>query len=165
MKIFIYIIFSVSFLGTELAFAQGVPDCRLKDDRLEQLIAEKARQLQGNEYCQFRRYNTIDDIDEDGKDDFIVAYAVEGVHRSMNHFLQFMLVFLSSRPNARPLEIQVGERLKRSVDDIARVQGKKIILNNRVWRRDDADCCPSGRGQSVYEIRTGKIVKIAEDGG
>jgi hypothetical protein len=83
----------------------------------------------------------------------------------VNHFLQFMLVFLSSELSSRPLELQVGERTKRSVDSVARVERNKIILSNQVWRPGDPDCCPSGKGQSVYEIKNGKIVKIAEDSG
>jgi hypothetical protein len=165
MKGFIYTILSASFLGSHLVFAQVVPNCKLKDERVERPIAEKARQLQGAEYCQFRRYNSINDIEGDGKDDFVVIYTVEEVHRSMNHYLQFMLVFLSSKPRSKPLEIQVGERGKRSVDEIGLVGRNKIILGNDVWISGDALCCPSGKGKSVYEIQNGKIVKISEDGG
>jgi hypothetical protein len=163
MKRFIYTILSVSLLGSHLAFAQTVPNCKLKDERVERPIAEKVRQLQGAEYCQFRRYNSINDIDGDGNDDFVVIYTVEGVHRSMNHFLQFMLVFLSSKPENKPLEIQVGERGKRSISEIGPVERNKVVLGNNVWISGDALCCPSGKGKSVYEIQNGKIVKIAED--
>jgi hypothetical protein len=165
MKRFICTILSVSFLGPQLVFPQAVPNCKLKDERVERPIAEKARQLQGAEYCQFRRYNSINDIDGDGKDDFVVIYTVEGVHRSMNHFLQFMLVLLSSKRGSKPLEIQVGERGKRSIGEIGLVERNKIILGNDVWISGDALCCPSGKGKSVYEIQNGRIVRIAEDGG
>ena len=165
MKRFICTILSVSFLGPQLVFSQAVPNCKLKDERVERPIAEKARQLQGAEYCQFRRYNSINDIDGDGKDDFVVIYTVEGVHRSMNHFLQFMLVFLSSKRGSKPLEIQVGERGKRSIGEIGLVERNKIILGNDVWISGDALCCPSGKGKSVYEIQNGRIVRIAEESG
>jgi hypothetical protein len=165
MKRFICTILSISFLGSHLVFAQAVPNCKLKDEGVERLIAEKARQLQGAEYCQFRRYHSIDDIDGDKKDDFVVIFVVEGVRRNANHFLQFMLVYLTSSPKNKPLEIQVGERGERSADNIIRIEKNKIITKDQVWQAGDALCCPSGSGQSIYEIKNGQLIKTKEKSG
>ena len=143
--------------------AQPVPDCTLKDGKVEKDIRTVARRLQGNEYCQFRQYVTIDDIDGDGKDDFVVMFTVEGVHGSMNHFLRFVLVYLSSRADAQPVQIQVGERGKRSASRFLRLERNEITVEDDVWQEGDALCCPSGKGQSVYEIKDGKIVKTLEN--
>ncbi len=160
-----YIILCLALLIPQTVMAQSVPNCKLKDDRVERIIADKARKLQGHEYCQFRRYDSIEDIDGDTKDDFIVIYVVEGVHGSMNHFLQFMLVYLSSDPKGKPLEIQVGERGERSVEAVDRVENGRIITKDQIWKSNDPLCCPSGRGQSIYEIKNKKLIKSQESNG
>ena len=55
-----------------LAIQAGEPTCHTADSRIEGLISAKAAELQGQEYCQFRLYHTIDDVDGDGRDDFLV---------------------------------------------------------------------------------------------
>jgi hypothetical protein len=165
MKRLTYIIFGVALLWSHGVCAQTVPGCKLKDSRIEKDIAKVAQRLQGQEYCQFRVYSSIDDVDGDKKDDFIVIFTVEGVHRSMNHFLQFILIYVSAGSMKSPLNIQVGERGSRSADQITRVEKNRITVEDSIWREGDALCCPSGKGQSVYEIKDGKIVKTLEDGG
>jgi hypothetical protein len=155
----------VSFVFGSTVFGQSVPDCSLRNRRVERDIKTFTRQLQGQEYCQFRRYDAIDDLDGDGKEDFIVIFTVEGVHRSMNHFLQFMSVYPSSQPSQRPLSVQVGERGKRSVDGIIRVCKSQLTTKDSIWQEGDALCCPSGHGESVFEIEKGKIKKTQEKGG
>jgi hypothetical protein len=76
-----------------------------------------------------------------------------------------MLVYLSSNPKNKPMEIQVGERGKRSAAKIMRVEKNKIITEDQVWQDGDALCCPSGSGQSVYEIKNGQLIKTKENGG
>ncbi len=159
MRKMLCLIMYLGLLVPRSALSRSVPNCTLKDERVERQIAEKARRLHGAEYCQFRRYYTTDDIDGDGKDDFIVIYVVEGAYGSGNHFLQFMDVYLTSRSKSKPLEIQVGERGERSVDEIDRVEKGRIITKDEVWQNDDAMCCPTGTGQSVYAIRNGKIIR------
>lgn len=161
----IFIVLTLSLTGVYPVFAQSVPNCKLNDKRVEEIISQKARQLKGHEYCQFRRYNSINDIDGDGKDDFVVIYTVEGVHGSMNQYFQFMLVFLSSRINSKPLEIQVGERGERSAEGIMNVEKNKITVKEQVWQNNDALCCPSGGGQSIYGISNGKIIKTNQKDG
>ena len=60
-----------------LAAQPGNASCHTADSRVESLISGKAAELQGQEYCQFRLYHTIDDVDADGRDDFLVIFAVE----------------------------------------------------------------------------------------
>ncbi len=152
----------VSFMVGSTALGQSVPNCSLKSQRAEKDIKSVTRQLQGQEYCQFRRYDSIDDIDGDGKEDFVTIFTVEGVHGSMNHFLQFMIIYPSSRPSRKPLQSQVGERGKRSVDAIARVDKNLIITRDSMWQEGDPLCCPSGQGESVFEIKNGEIKKAQE---
>jgi hypothetical protein len=165
MKNITQLILFLSLLIPYTVAAESIPDCKLKDGRVENYIVTKTRQLQGHEYCQFRRYHSIDDIDGDNKDDFIVIFAVEGVHHSMGQVLQFMLVYLSSQPKSKPLEIQVGERGERTVKNIFRAGKNKIVTNDEVWQESDALCCPTGKGKSTYEIQNEKLIKSSVNKG
>ncbi len=123
-----------------------MPTCRLADAHTEDLVAAKAVELKGTEYCQFRVYDTLDDIDGDGHDDFVVLFTVEGIDGGGNDHQDFMLVLLSSAPD-RPTLLKTGERGVRDPVSIE-VRQRRIILGTRVYRPRDAMCCPSGRGTS-----------------
>jgi hypothetical protein len=79
-------------IGSAVLFAcvrRIVPTCNVRNDLVESVIAAKAKELKGQEYCQFRHYQTLFDIDKDGNDDFIVLFTVEGVGGgSNNHYPQ-----------------------------------------------------------------------------
>ncbi len=53
------------------------PSCKTADPRIESLVASYARKTQSDEYCQTRIYHTIDDLDGDGKDDFVLVFSLE----------------------------------------------------------------------------------------
>ena len=120
------------------------------------MIQHKAKQLEGFEYCQFRRYNTLNDLDGDGKEDFIVLFTVEGIHHSMNNTYQFIYVFLSGNPNAEPLQIQVGSRGKQETNEIL-ISSDEILLPMSVWGKDDGICCPSQTDTTTLRILQGKL--------
>jgi hypothetical protein len=71
---------SVTVHAAPSASAGGavVPTCRTESAELERLIADKARTLAMTELCQFRRYDALDDVEGDGKDDFVALFTVEG---------------------------------------------------------------------------------------
>ena len=62
-----------------LSVASGAPTCKTADPRIETLIASYARKTKSDEYCQARLYHTIDDLDGDGKDDFVLVFTLEPV--------------------------------------------------------------------------------------
>jgi|ERR1051325_1323666 hypothetical protein len=127
--------------------ARSMPTCRLSVPAVEAAIAEKTRSLAGHEYCQFRRYDVIDDFDHDGTEDFAVTFNVEGPNGGGNHVLSFLHVYLSShQETAEPLEIAVGERGTYLPDAIT-FDGKEIVLHIQKWSSGDALCCPSGLGE------------------
>src|SRR4029453_18860202 len=92
-----------------LAMQTGQPSCHTADARVEGLISAKAAELQGQEYCQFRLYHTIDDGDADGQDDFLVVFAVEALGGGGNGFVQYLAVF-SSAARWKPALLNVGEK-------------------------------------------------------
>ena len=155
----IYVVILILFFS-QAGLAQKIPDCKLANEYVEQLILKKANELQGEEFCQFRHYNSINDLDNDGIDDFVVVYSVEGVLKSASNYLDFMMIFLSSNEGKAPLEIQVGGRGDVTCNGIERVDKNIIELEMLVWKENDALCCPSGKGKAFYKIKDKQIIKI-----
>ncbi len=136
------------------------PTCVTQNKLVESTIAEVARKLKGQEYCQFRRYQALFDVDGDGVDDFIVLFTVEGIGGAGNDHYDFMSVFLSGR-KWKPLTVKTGERGERDPVS-ADVRDHRIILETMVYLPSDAMCCPSGKGTLVYEIH-GNNLKLAAE--
>ena len=128
-----------------------VPTCNVRNEIVESIIAAKAKELNGQEYCQFRHYQTLFDIDKDGTDDFIVLFTVEGIGGGGNNHYDFMAVFLSGR-GWQPITIRTGGRGERDPTGVDFKDGK-IILETLVYLPSDPLCCPSGKGTLTYELR------------
>jgi len=154
-----YAVILILFLS-QTGFAQKIPDCKLANEYIEQLISKKAEELQGVEYCQYRHYNSLDDLDNDGVDDFILVFSVEGALGNAGNSIEFMMVFLSTIKVSSPLETQIGNRGKVTFDDFVNVSNNIIELELLVWRENDALCCPSGKGKAIYQIKDKQIIKI-----
>lgn len=137
------------------AAAPNMPSCRLADARVEELIAAKAAELRGTEYCQFRVYDTIDDVDGDGIDDFLALFTVEGLDGGGNDHASFLLLLPSSAMHG-PILVQTGARGVRDPISI-QVSRNRITLATREYRPSDPMCCPSGHGLLVYEWRDGGL--------
>jgi hypothetical protein len=136
------------------AGAGGVPSCVTQSAGLERLIAEKARELAMAESCQFRRYDALDDVDGDGKDDFIALFTLEGP-RGANDHVTFLAVFLSGAPDS-PIVVEAGRRGDRDPVAIAARRGE-ISLDTLDYLPRDPMCCPSGKGRLVYRLSGGKL--------
>lgn len=145
--------------GTWAGAVPPVPTCRLQSPDVERLIQSKARALGGQEYCQYRLYSALSDVDGDGRDDFIVVFTVEGQHGGTNDHASFLAVFLSSRGPARPLLIEVGHRGERDPVSVE-VDRRTIVLATREYLATDAACCPSGKGQAVYRVENGALREV-----
>jgi len=156
---FIEVAATISLLLLGVPKPASVPGCQLADKRVESLIARKAAELHGIEYCQYRLYNTMDDLEGDGANDFVVVFTVEGPNGS-NGYKSFMAVFLSSRkPNEAPVIVPVGGKGERDPIKI-HVQKGKINLETMEYLPSDALCCPSGRGTLVFHL-IGKELRAA----
>src|SRR5215467_6230787 len=90
----------------------AAPTCATSSRGVESLIAKKAADVGGQEYCQFRIYETHFDVDGDGREDFLVVFSIEGAHG--NDITQFLAVFPSTTGWA-PTLIEVGRRGTRLV--------------------------------------------------
>jgi hypothetical protein len=144
----------ISTIGSLVLFACArkiVPTCNVRNELVESIIAAEAKELNGQEYCQFRHYQTLFDIDKDGTDDFIVLFTVEEISGGGNNHYDFMAVFLSSR-GWQPIITRTGGRGERDPIGVDFRDGK-IILDTLVYLPSDALCCPSGKGTSTYELR------------
>ena len=131
-----------------------VPTCRTQSAELERLITDKARSLEMSEECQFRRYDALDDVDGDGKEDFLALFTLEGP-RGANDHVTFLAAFLSGAPG-RPLVVEAGRRGERDPVSIAARRGE-ITLDVLEYRPSDPMCCPSGRGRRVYRLSRGRL--------
>lgn len=138
-----------------VALAVVTPTCRTADARLEAVIAAKAQELKAREYCQFRIYETLSDIDGDRADDFLVVFSVEGVGGGGNNSVQFLLA-LASGSAWRPVITQVGARGTRLVHSIETLDGV-VVVHVLEYAPTDAMCCPTRPGIVRYKVEAGEF--------
>jgi hypothetical protein len=139
-----------------VAVAAG-PTCKTADPRIETLVASYARKTNSVEYCQARLYHTIDDLDGDGRDDFVLVFSLE--LKEGNYSAQYLAVFPSSR-GWKPLVLKVGERGERFIDQIDVEEGRTLVLSTSEYTPGDAMCCPSGDGELRYRFEKGQLKLI-----
>jgi hypothetical protein len=156
----ILLISTISSLALFACARKIVPTCNLRNELVESIIAAKAKELNGQEYCQFRHYQTLFDIDKDGTDDFIVLFTVEGIGGGGNNHYDFMTVFLSGR-GWQPITIRTGGRGERDPTGVDFKDGK-INLDTLVYLPSDPLCCPSGKGTLTYELRGDHLELVSE---
>jgi hypothetical protein len=147
-------------IGLALAVAPG-PTCRTADGRVESVIAAKVRLARGTEYCQSRLYHTVDDLDGDGRDDFVMVFDVEAPAGG-NDSVQYLAVFPSST-GWRPSVIEVGESGERFVDEIQVEDRRTVVLLTSEYVAGDPMCCPSGEGELRYRLVRGQVVPVPDE--
>jgi len=141
--------------GTTVAVDQP---CRLQNARVERDIAERTARLQGSEYCEYRRY-AVGDWDDDHLDDLAVTFNVEGANGSGNGVAAYLLVYLSSRHEAAPLEAAVGTRGTFLPDSLMPGIGRTLVVKTVEWAPRDAMCCPSRHGSRVFKVLPTGLVR------
>ncbi len=143
-------------LSSAFAASAQVPTCRLANTFVEERILRTARREQGVEYCQFRSYDSIDDFDGDSRDDFVVLFHVE----SGGNVVDFMHVYPSASKTSEPIEVRLGHRGDWIADRVRAGPNRRIVVSTLEYRERDALCCPSGKGEIVFELRSGKLVQV-----
>ncbi len=136
----------------------AAPTCKTADQRVESLIAAHARAFHGVEYCQSRLYHTIDDLDGDGRDDFVLVFELENKDGG-NNSVQYLAVFLSSRA-WKPLVLKVGERGERFIDQVDVEDDRTLVLSTSEYEPGDPMCCPSGDGELRFRIDHGRLKPV-----
>jgi hypothetical protein len=146
-----------------LRLEAAAPNCQLKDERVERAIASVAAEVQGNEYCQFRHYLSLADIDSDGKDDFLVTFNVEGTGEGTgNDVVCYLMAFITSRTGKAPLRLEIGARGTRLPNAIW-FDGRNVLIGFVRWLDSDARCCPSGTEKRRYVITRDTIVEKRDE--
>jgi hypothetical protein len=149
-------------LSTGLLMATGAtteaPSCLTADPRVEAVISAKAHELGGSEYCQYRQYETLSDLDGDGKDDFVVVFGIEGSGGGGNSVTQYLAVF-GSASAWTPRVVKCGERGERLVESIKSVSNREVVLAIRPYRPKDPMCCPSGHATVTFRLEGEKLVE------
>lgn len=157
MRLLISFVFICSMWNPHDAI--GIPTCELKNKEVETFIHTIATKLGGEEYCEYRHYAESQDVDHDGRDDFLMIFTIEGSGGG-NNTIQFLGIWTSSmKLGAEPLYTKVGERGERVIDSID-VVNKRIVLNAREYKKGDPMCCPSGAREISFVISAGKIVLV-----
>jgi hypothetical protein len=133
--------------------------CRLQNAAVERDIAERAARLHGNEYCEYRRY-AVGDWDDDRLDDLAATFNVEGANAGANGISAYLLVYLSSRHEAAPLEVAVGTRGEFLPDALEPGVGRTIILKTVEWSPRDPMCCPSRHGSRTFRVTATGLVPV-----
>lgn len=75
-----------------------------------------------------------------------------------------MAVWLSTRGSGSPLVVQVSEPEERLGVGVTVGPDRKIHVETVEYRPGDAHCCPSGKGELVYEVKGDKIQRVARSG-
>ncbi|HET9794416.1 MAG TPA: hypothetical protein VFS34_08130 [Thermoanaerobaculia bacterium] len=120
---------------------------------LENAIAGKTKELSMAEHCPFRRYDALDDVDGDGREDFLVLFTLEGP-RGGNHHVSHLAFFSSSGEARLPVRVRTGERGERDPIDVRGERGK-VVLSTPEYRAGDPMAVPPGKGGSAIDGRTG----------
>jgi hypothetical protein len=145
-----------TLLGAVLLLATpSGPTCTAADERIERTIAAKRDELRGHEYCQYRIYDRLGDVDGDGVEDLLVVFTIEGVGGQGNSSSQFLAAF-GSRSEWRPVVVEVGRRGQRVVQAI-RVRAGLIDLSSLEYAPTDAMCCPSKASHVQMRLNAGKL--------
>jgi len=131
--------------------------CRLQNARVERDIAERTARLHGNEFCEYRRY-AVGDWDADHLDDLAVTFNVEGANGGGNNVSGHLLVYLSSRHEAAPLEASVGTRGDYLPDALDGGVGRLLIVKTVAWAPRDPMCCPSRHASRVFRVLPSGLV-------
>jgi hypothetical protein len=135
------------------------PTCTARDARVEAVVAATVRATGGTEYCQSRLYHTTDDLDGDGRDDFVLVFAVEAAAGG-NNSVQYLAVWLSGSHWTREV-LKVGQRGQRSIEGIGVEEGPTLVLETADYVRGDAMCCPSGEGELRFVAAAGRVKEAA----
>ena len=136
----------------------GAPSCTTADRRVEEAIVATQRELQGQELCQYRLYETLSDVDGDGVTDFFVVFTIEGAHGSATNSIQFLGMFASGT-GWRPVVTEVGRRGTRVVQAI-HVAAGAVELGTLEYASSDPMCCPSRHGKLRLAVKDGKISQV-----
>lgn len=144
-----------------IAFALlAPPTCRTADARVEDAIESVVRASGGDEYCQYRLYDALDDVDGDGLEDLVVVFTVEAA--GGNDSVQHMTVLQSSK-GWRPATTVVGRKGQRIVESIEVEEGPIIVLGTAEYAKGDADCCPSTESETRYRMVKGRLTPVTDE--
>ena len=140
-----------------MVLATAGPTCKTADRRVEAVIEARVRATGGTEYCQDRLYHTVDDLDGDGREDFVLVFSVETA--GGDDLAQYLAVFPSAA-QWKPLVLKVGQRGERYVDEIQVDDDHHLVLLTSEFEPGDAECCPSGEGELLYRVARGRITPV-----
>ena len=119
-------------------------------------IQSQARRERGEEYEDARKVVT-GDLDGDGSPETVVLYTIESQGGS-NNYIQYLAVLSRSGNKLVPLaNVAVGGKSRRSVE-LDGVEVGKVKLNTLTYGPNDASCCPSIKGPTIY-LLTGKTLR------
>jgi hypothetical protein len=156
-KVPLFIVFFLSVVANHSLHAQALPS-NYSEIVNKWIKADNARtKPKGAPYAEVDMDTAtiyIGDVDSDGDDDIVADY---GVTYGGNAVTEFLTVFVNNNGKlSKGYEKEVGMTGRVMLDSIA-IENGFIVCTTSVWKKDDAQCCPSGEGAVKYVFRKGKI--------
>ena len=125
---------------------------------VDKFVANQAKRERADEYEEARKI-IRGDLNGDGKEDVAVLYTLEGFGGT-NLYLQYLAVFIN-RGNKFVYATQrrVGGKNQRILELKSIAKGQ-INFETQEYLRQDASCCPSGKGHARFTFNNGKLKEI-----
>ncbi len=149
-------IVSTAVFGLDIEPVQA-PTGPSKIDVVDGFIERQAKKLSAEEYAEAREI-VRGDMNGDGKADLVVLYTLEGFGGG-NAYRQYLAIFLAERSSFRyATQTAVGGKLFRLVSSMS-VFTRRVNLDTKEYRKNDAACCPGKGGKTSYSLKNGKLIE------
>jgi hypothetical protein len=134
------------------------PDKTDGQKTINRYIAGVAKVSGASEYKKARKI-IYGDIDGDADADATVQFTIEGIDGG-NNYTFYLAVFRNENGKLKPLaDDVVGGKLNRNVT-LKLVKDQKIYFDTEEYAENDAACCPSIKGKTVYILKNNKLTEV-----
>jgi hypothetical protein len=145
------LVITTFLLLVQVAFSVELTDSDSKV--IENYLIEKERELKGGEYKKARKYME-GDLNRDGVSDLAMLYTLEGIGGGGNNYSFFLAVFERTSNGIKFVtDAKVGSKVTRSLN-FESIEDGTITFNTKFIWKNDAFCCPSGKGKAYYILKT-----------
>ena len=123
---------------------------------VDRFIARQEKREKAVEYRDARKI-LRGDVNRDGKEDIVVLYSLEGFFGGTNLWIQYLAVF-TNRGNklVYATHQSIGGKNQRGLL-LKSIAKNRIYLDTKEYLRQDASCCPSGKGHASFTFSNGRL--------
>jgi hypothetical protein len=129
-----------------------------EDKIVNKFIANQAKHEKAVEYKEARKV-LRSDLNRDGKDEVVVLYTLESFGGT-NLWVQYLAIFTNrSNKIIYAAHRSVGRKNERILE-LQSVAKGQINFDTKEYLRQDASCCPSGKGHARFTFNNGNLKEI-----